>query len=124
MRLLIDRNDDEVLLENVQVLGPFCNASMTLLRCGKFRIFFLGNSRQPFVEERAENMRLASLLFPNQLVVHILEIEVNDDVIQVDVRAEAYVVICCDRVSAATLWVYQQSSKLNFWESMKESTIS
>lgn len=58
MRLLVDGNDDEVLLEEVHILGPRGDSSVTLLGRRQLLIFLLVHRRQSLVEELTENVSL------------------------------------------------------------------
>lgn len=114
MRLLVDRNNDKILVKQVDVLRPASNACVSLLCCRHLLILFLVHRRQPFVEELAEDVRLDALVIGENLDVQVLQVKVDNHIVQIIVGAQADVVVGADSNSASTWRIDEQFAYLRF----------
>lgn len=61
---------------------------MSLLSCRELLILLIfAKRRESFVEELAEDMSLASLIVGELIFVKILQVEIDDNIIQIVIRA-------------------------------------
>lgn len=121
MRLFVYWDDDEVFFKQVHVFRPGGDACVSLLRGCQLWILLLGHRCESFVEELAEDVRLVTLIFRQQLQMNILQIEIDDHVVEIVVGAETKVVVCVDRKAASSWRINQKFSAIHFLNSENES---
>ena len=98
VRVLIDRHDNEVLLEHIDALGPFGHQIVTPLGHGQTTGVLgrqLGVS-QALVEEGIEHERALALLFREHFVIEILHIKVHHNIVKEFTGIQAHDVVIVD----------------------------
>jgi hypothetical protein len=119
MRLFVDRNYYKVLLEKIHILCPVGNARVSLLSRRQFLIFFLCHRRESLVKELTENVGFQTLVLGKHLIVDVLQVEVYDNVIEIVVRAKAYIIVRVDRDSSSSGWVNEELSYFRILQANK-----
>lgn len=111
MLSVVERKDDEIVVEQFKVLRPSGHAIVTFLRRGKAAVHTLRPPKTA-VEEGAEHVRLVTLLLRQHYTVQIFQVEGDERIVHVDAGPEAAVVAGGDRGAARTGRVDQK--KPNF----------
>ena len=84
-----DWEDEEVLLEDVDRLGPASHSEVSLFSGGDLLPVPLVGSLEAGVEDRGEDMYSVSVVRRQDLLLEVVEVEVYDGVVEVLTRLQA-----------------------------------